>query len=714
MAGRETTTFPDVDVPDRLDVAGNQALARVFDQPVSESKADAVARRATGTRPQAPARSASSRRRADSAARTDVFRSLLDRGPEGRPIPGKVADDLGPRMGADLSDLRIHDDARSDLLCRSVGARAFAYGNEMHFARGEFAPSTSAGSALLAHESAHALGQTGAHAGESVQMAPGAYTGLDWTQATSVSPSLEGGMGGIMRVTLGGEVHIVKPISDAAGTLISERFVQMIGGAESTDSVLIPKGSSEWHELIGVIRWHSVGHPDQAKQDAFARNMRFYEQAPFLALQRNMVAAGGTDMEQLAHSADPGDVRAILLPPVLRNMGRTLAADTLLGNADRFEAMNTGNAFIMPNMAIGAIDSATIWQSYTGFIKAFTHENTFAPANPITEWTDMLIQGGRMIADGKFDTPPSTDLSKVLTSFDRWFEGSFWIPLYKKLKGDMNLTATAPEDMKLHDDTKQALREGLEDGLQKVDAFLADRNKMVQMKAYMRQLEQQYGQSDSVDWQAFKTRRAYIMSARGGDDPKAARAQADKTAQYMLSWKQKTAQSLSGWDPGYERTYDPPAQLSKREKFKRAMTRNSASKKRAGDLKKQARAGAVDEELLQQVEADAPTDRRRAKALSEVYSRKFLAYMIQRTAAFDELNDTVKQARPLANGAGQKAELATKQIDFAARVKRDPATVATLRKFHQVTDEWARKLGYGPVVTQLIDHRHDLEEAASV
>lgn len=51
--------------------------------------------------------------------------------------------------------MRVHTDAGAANAARAIGARAFVQGNAIYFDRGEYAPESSAGRALLAHEIAH-------------------------------------------------------------------------------------------------------------------------------------------------------------------------------------------------------------------------------------------------------------------------------------------------------------------------------------------------------------------------------------------------------------------------------------------------------------------------------------------------------------------------------------------------------------------------------
>lgn len=62
---------------------------------------------------------------------------------------------FGSRLGIDATRVRIHDGAEADRAARSVGARAFALGEDLVFARGQYRPEVPEGRRLLAHELAH-------------------------------------------------------------------------------------------------------------------------------------------------------------------------------------------------------------------------------------------------------------------------------------------------------------------------------------------------------------------------------------------------------------------------------------------------------------------------------------------------------------------------------------------------------------------------------
>lgn len=84
---------------------------------------------------------------------------LANQSTRGSPLPDSTRRFMESRMGADLSNVRVHTGQSSHEASTSIGARAFTHGANIHFANGEFNPETKAGKHLLAHELAHTLQQ---------------------------------------------------------------------------------------------------------------------------------------------------------------------------------------------------------------------------------------------------------------------------------------------------------------------------------------------------------------------------------------------------------------------------------------------------------------------------------------------------------------------------------------------------------------------------
>ena len=90
----------------------------------------------------------------------------------GRPLSDATRAFFEPRFGHDFSGVRVHADARGAEAARAVNARAFTLGRDVVFGAGQYAPTTSAGRRLLAHELTHVVQQRGVARGDETQAKP--------------------------------------------------------------------------------------------------------------------------------------------------------------------------------------------------------------------------------------------------------------------------------------------------------------------------------------------------------------------------------------------------------------------------------------------------------------------------------------------------------------------------------------------------------------
>jgi hypothetical protein len=89
----------------------------------------------------------------------------------GRSLPESERAFFQPRFGHDFANVRIHADARAAESARQVHALAYTAGPDIVFGAGQYAPGTSAGRRLLAHELTHVVQQRSAHATTTIQRA---------------------------------------------------------------------------------------------------------------------------------------------------------------------------------------------------------------------------------------------------------------------------------------------------------------------------------------------------------------------------------------------------------------------------------------------------------------------------------------------------------------------------------------------------------------
>jgi peptidoglycan/xylan/chitin deacetylase (PgdA/CDA1 family) len=95
---------------------------------------------------------------AASAAPASVSRTLLA---SGEPLSGATRSFFEPRFGHDFAQVRVHRDNAAANSARDVAAHAYTVGRHVVFAQGRYAPDSSAGRTLLAHELAHVVQQSG-------------------------------------------------------------------------------------------------------------------------------------------------------------------------------------------------------------------------------------------------------------------------------------------------------------------------------------------------------------------------------------------------------------------------------------------------------------------------------------------------------------------------------------------------------------------------
>src|SRR5437879_1248547 len=79
----------------------------------------------------------------------------------GQPLDLTTRAFMEPRFEHDFSQVRVHADAKAAQSARSLNALAYTVGHDVVFDAGQYAPRTSEGRRLLAHELTHVVQQRG-------------------------------------------------------------------------------------------------------------------------------------------------------------------------------------------------------------------------------------------------------------------------------------------------------------------------------------------------------------------------------------------------------------------------------------------------------------------------------------------------------------------------------------------------------------------------
>jgi outer membrane protein OmpA-like peptidoglycan-associated protein len=173
----------------------------------------------------------------------------------GQPLPSASRSFFEPRFARDFGAVRVHTDARAAASAQSLNALAYTTGNDIAFAPGQYAPGTSHGDRLLAHELTHVAQQGGG--GERIQRACNATaigTPGDCV-ANSEDPAGE-------RVLFNKDCDTFRPgaiqvIEDFADSMTDTDLVRVHGFASE-------EGDATFNEHLSCARAHSVVHDLEA------------------------------------------------------------------------------------------------------------------------------------------------------------------------------------------------------------------------------------------------------------------------------------------------------------------------------------------------------------------------------------------------------------------------------------------------------------------
>ena len=141
--------------------AGNQAVQRLLSSPYIQRKLVS----SSGDQPE------------QEAGSSKVESAVTNMRGTGAPLPIGVRSFFESRLGQDLSDVRVHNDAQATDSAASLNAKAYTIGKDIVFGAGSYAPETTEGKKLLGHELTHVVQQESAgkrlqryEAGEHAQM----------------------------------------------------------------------------------------------------------------------------------------------------------------------------------------------------------------------------------------------------------------------------------------------------------------------------------------------------------------------------------------------------------------------------------------------------------------------------------------------------------------------------------------------------------------
>jgi hypothetical protein len=114
----------------------------------------------------------------------------------GQPLNAGTRAFMEPRFGYDFSQVRVHTDARAAESAQAVNALAYTVGRGVVFGEGQYAPETSGGRRLLAHELTHVVQQGSS---TSIRSGISSLGDSDELEADQVGSAILTGQQGVVR-----------------------------------------------------------------------------------------------------------------------------------------------------------------------------------------------------------------------------------------------------------------------------------------------------------------------------------------------------------------------------------------------------------------------------------------------------------------------------------------------------------------------------------
>lgn len=520
-------------------------------------------------------------------------------------------------------------------------------------------------------------------------------TNIAWEAATSAKPTEEGGMGGVIFVKVGGATHVLKAAQgSAAPTLFGERVLQGIGGARTTESEPIRQGTPEFQRIMArltAFKGQVDAGNDERLKATWAEKFPFFAGAQYLLVQKDMTVGGGREFGRV-YKQTPQDILGN--DELLRRIGLSMAADALIGNADRWEQMNTGNAFVDAANRVGAIDTEAILSEYQrgrgGDDEKWANAQQYGAA---------LAQGhvGHRQGVQPIGAPASSP-EDVIFKFDRWFDLRFKDAFTRPARMGEHKVQVGEAEVNWQQ-IKATIKAGLDDGLARVRTAVTGQH-YKDLKHDFDAMANEYGADPNFDRTAFKIKAAHMRAATSGADRNQARQHAEEWAEVLVGdWRPTMRLRLQqiGHIPVAEVPVAPAA-LTKFDKFKRAPAKllnltpfGSAAKQQSNRLKEQLRTGEIRAEDVNLEDLAIDPHSRDKLAYEQAY-KAFKEQLEARVAGLNDLADQAGELSAQVAAADYKAKLAKRKL----KVIRGAAAAANIEGlahgYSQLVFQWRHGL----------------------
>lgn len=172
----------------------------------------------------------------------------------GHPLDPMTRTAMESRFGHDFSQVRVHSNAQAAESAEAVSAKAYTFGNDVVFGAGRYAPGTSEGKWLLAHELAHVVQQRGlTRSGNLTLGAPG--TGFEREAAEAADSLAAGNPVGALSQSSG--TMIQREPDEGARSRVAEKVMGVVidrrGFSSTQQRLLIAVGRGVGDELVDQL-----------------------------------------------------------------------------------------------------------------------------------------------------------------------------------------------------------------------------------------------------------------------------------------------------------------------------------------------------------------------------------------------------------------------------------------------------------------------------
>jgi len=217
----------------------------------------------------------------------------------GRPLDSATRAFFEPRFGTDFSHVRVHTDSHAAASARSVNALAYTVGHDVVFGAGQYAPQTSEGRHLLAHELTHVVQQRRAIIEPRIQR---------WSYGSGTHSTGGGNtFGEVTAAERGGGNGV-----DASMRIINSLVTGTNGRARHcqkwfTDNATVARSLADVHSRAVIWMWRAAPSTIAGLTDG--GNTAHHANAEWLFKQRSRWSLAGNMMHEYWHdcssSADP-------------------------------------------------------------------------------------------------------------------------------------------------------------------------------------------------------------------------------------------------------------------------------------------------------------------------------------------------------------------------------------------------------------------------